>query len=462
MGTPKISVIMPAYNHERYVGEAIESVLNQSFKDFEFIIINDGSTDNTGKVITSYKDHRIKYFEQDNQDAYNAINKGVGFANGEYIALINSDDKYHPERLSTLVAEAEKHGAKFIVTSMWLIDSDSVVIENEMNAWHTWYKNLLSVYQISGSLIETMLTGNITVTSSNFFYKSDIIKECGEFKPFRYCHDYDFALEALFRYNTGFRFLVNDKLLYYRVHDKNTISESVNKTNSEVFHILLDSITKIFINGLLPDNITILTKQLNHLFNFTYCQVEANEKQANQHLQSVRRLEENLSWFENQRDRWQKAAEKLQTMSLSEELKQRVTKLESDVLWFKDQRDRWQQKADDVESNITLFKSQLDQWEQNSNRLESKVLWFKNERDKWEEVAANTANDYRELLATSEKCYKNNECLTEQLSIYQRAAGESAARCTELSESLEKMDKKKIIRFLKFLRLLPANPDNTL
>jgi hypothetical protein len=90
------------------------------------------------------------------------------------------------------------------------------------------------------------------------------------------------------------------------------------------------------------------------------------------------------------------------------------------------------------------------------------VLWFKNERDKWEEVAANTANDYRELLATSEKCYKNNECLTEQLSIYQRAAGESAARCTELSESLEKMDKKKIIRFLKFLRLLPANPDNTL
>ena len=105
---PKLSIVMPAYNHQQLVGEAIESVLTQTFGDFEFIIIDDGSTDNTADVISSYKDERIQYHYQQNQDAYNAINNGMAKARGELIAILNSDDVYLPNRFERMLAFQEK------------------------------------------------------------------------------------------------------------------------------------------------------------------------------------------------------------------------------------------------------------------------------------------------------------------------------------------------------------------
>ena len=72
----KISVIIPLYNHEKYIKEAINSVLEQSVSDFELIIINDGSTDNSEDVVKAIKDDRIKYFYQENQGSHNTIDRG--------------------------------------------------------------------------------------------------------------------------------------------------------------------------------------------------------------------------------------------------------------------------------------------------------------------------------------------------------------------------------------------------
>ena len=115
---PMISVIMPAYNHEKYIGEAIESVLNQSYTDFEFIIVNDGSTDSTEKVIKSYKDNRIRYYTQTNKDAPNTLNRCLSLSKGEYISIINSDDVYHTDRLRTLLEYAQKNDLQSI-TKGW-------------------------------------------------------------------------------------------------------------------------------------------------------------------------------------------------------------------------------------------------------------------------------------------------------------------------------------------------------
>ncbi|MGI9534322.1 MAG: glycosyltransferase family 2 protein, partial [Thermodesulfobacteriota bacterium] len=73
---PTISVIMPAYNHEKFVADSIESVLNQSFSDFEFIIIDDGSNDKTYEIIKKYEDSRITHLTQENKDAPYTINRG--------------------------------------------------------------------------------------------------------------------------------------------------------------------------------------------------------------------------------------------------------------------------------------------------------------------------------------------------------------------------------------------------
>jgi glycosyltransferase involved in cell wall biosynthesis len=90
---------MPVYNGEAYLNEAIESVLNQTYTEFEFLIINDGSTDNTQKIIESYKDQRIKCIYQDTAGVASALNKGISMAKGEYIWRHDADDKCLPEQL---------------------------------------------------------------------------------------------------------------------------------------------------------------------------------------------------------------------------------------------------------------------------------------------------------------------------------------------------------------------------
>jgi len=115
---PLISVVIPAYNHEKFVGAAIESVLDQSYQNFEIIVIDDGSTDRTAEVIQSYDDTRITYLYQDNQDAYNTINRGMGLTQGDFIAILNSDDIYAPNRLERLIEAQEKTKAVCIFTDV--------------------------------------------------------------------------------------------------------------------------------------------------------------------------------------------------------------------------------------------------------------------------------------------------------------------------------------------------------
>jgi len=96
---PKITALMPVYNGEEYLREAIESILSQSFEDFEFLIINDGSTDSSVKIIKSYSDPRIRLVSnQENVGIAGSLNKGIKFARGEYIARMDSDDISLPKR----------------------------------------------------------------------------------------------------------------------------------------------------------------------------------------------------------------------------------------------------------------------------------------------------------------------------------------------------------------------------
>ena len=100
MNNPKISVLMPVYNAEKYLREAIDSILNQTFIDFEFLIINDASTDNSKKIILSYKDPRIRYYENTNNlGVAKTLNKGLRLAKTNYIARMDADDISIDKRL---------------------------------------------------------------------------------------------------------------------------------------------------------------------------------------------------------------------------------------------------------------------------------------------------------------------------------------------------------------------------
>ena len=102
MQSVKVSVIMPAYNSEVYIRESIDSVLAQSFREFELIVVDDGSTDTTAAIVESYTDSRIRLIRQANGGVSVARNTGLAAARGQFITFLDSDDLYYPDFLKTL------------------------------------------------------------------------------------------------------------------------------------------------------------------------------------------------------------------------------------------------------------------------------------------------------------------------------------------------------------------------
>jgi glycosyltransferase involved in cell wall biosynthesis len=116
------SIIIPTYNREKLIGRAIKSVLNQSFKDFEIIVIDDGSEDRTEHVVNSFKDERIKYIYQENAERSVARNNGIKHAKGEWVCFLDSDDIYlldHLEKLHAFIQENNLNEA-LLVSGHWI------------------------------------------------------------------------------------------------------------------------------------------------------------------------------------------------------------------------------------------------------------------------------------------------------------------------------------------------------
>jgi glycosyltransferase involved in cell wall biosynthesis len=106
---PKVSVIIPAYNQSRYLSQAVSSVLAQSMGDWEALIVDDGSTDNTGEVARSFSDPRIRYIYQENRGLSGARNTGIRNSAASYISFLDSDDLFLPQKLELLLGEMERH-----------------------------------------------------------------------------------------------------------------------------------------------------------------------------------------------------------------------------------------------------------------------------------------------------------------------------------------------------------------
>jgi glycosyltransferase involved in cell wall biosynthesis len=135
---PRVSVIIPSYNHEKYVAEAIQSVLDQTYQDFEIVITDDGSSDNTVEVIKSFTDPRIRLFcLPKNRGACVAANHCIKESKGEFIALLNSDDVFVPEKLEKQVNFLDLHfdiGAVFSYAQF--IDDESNVFSQDKNIYY--------------------------------------------------------------------------------------------------------------------------------------------------------------------------------------------------------------------------------------------------------------------------------------------------------------------------------------
>ena len=126
----KVSVIIPAFNCEKYISEAIDSVLNQTCQNFEIIVIDDGSKDNTGVIVREYLNkypNKIKDFHQENKGPAAARNLGIRNAKCEYIAFLDADDLWGKEKLEKSINFLEKNNFDWICTSWFKLHTENVV-----------------------------------------------------------------------------------------------------------------------------------------------------------------------------------------------------------------------------------------------------------------------------------------------------------------------------------------------
>ena len=180
---PEVSVIMSAYNDERFIREAVESILNQTFKDFEVIIINDGSTDNTGEVLGSFKDERIKVINQDNMGVSKSRNKAIELSKGEYVAMIDADDISLPKRLEKQVNFLDEHkDTGFVGTAAESIDEKGDVLYT------------IPCIEDNETIQKTLLEKNCFIHSSVMFRRKAFEKVSGYRNEIKYVEDYDLAL----------------------------------------------------------------------------------------------------------------------------------------------------------------------------------------------------------------------------------------------------------------------------
>jgi len=167
--SPIVSVVMAVYNGESYLAQAVDSILNQSFTDFEFIVVNDGSTDRTAEILAQYRDHRIQVLVQTNRGLAGSLNRGIRESSGEYIARMDADDISEPDRLKRQVEFLDSYPEYVLVgTNATVMTENGVLLYN------------MDGPQQDGELRKTLMNGYVSpfVHGSVMFRKSAAMS-CG-------------------------------------------------------------------------------------------------------------------------------------------------------------------------------------------------------------------------------------------------------------------------------------------
>ena len=207
---PLVSVIIPTYNAAKFICQAVNSVLEQSLRDVEVIVVDDGSTDETPRVAESWTDPRVKYIRQPHSERSVARNTGIAHSSSPYIALLDADDWWGPAKLEKQVALLQSH-AELGVVYCWL---QQVGPSGERLRL---MQGFLEPDDATGArVLERLLLNNVPGPGTSAVIPRRCIEEVGGFKPdVSYVEDWDLCLRLASRFPFGF---VPEALAYYRLH----------------------------------------------------------------------------------------------------------------------------------------------------------------------------------------------------------------------------------------------------
>jgi len=231
---PFVSVIIPNYNNAKFITEAIDSVLAQTYKNYEIIVVDDGSTDGTREVLEPYiKKKQIRYVYQKNKKQAVARNNGIKYAKGELIAFLDADDLWFPKKLELQVPLFKNKEVGLIYGDILLLRDESTKPSNHTDAFD------------KGNIFNKLLMGNFICTSTTIIRK-ECFDKVGLFKEgmdYFGVEDYHMWLRISYYFKVDY---VSDVLLKYRLHDDNTSKDycgivrreiNVRKDISNIFNI---------------------------------------------------------------------------------------------------------------------------------------------------------------------------------------------------------------------------------
>ena len=221
MNKPAVSVVIPTYNRAHLICESLDSIFAQTFKDYEVIVVDDGSTDNTAEVLSPYM-ARIRYLKQENGGVAAARNRGMLAAEGEFVAFLDSDDLWLPTKLEKQVALLRQRGdVQLCYTDMYL------AAQPDEKPRQTLFD---AVPYRGNTLLKTLLIQSTNLTPSVVFRRS-ILPSVGLFDTVLTCgEDYDFFLRIAAKHSCAY---VDECLVFVRDHPHRSL-------RAELPHVRID------------------------------------------------------------------------------------------------------------------------------------------------------------------------------------------------------------------------------
>ena len=238
---PLVSVVAPAYGHEAYIEAALSSVADQTHGPIELIVIDDASRDATAGVAKAWIAANESRFTRAvfrtnriNRGAAFTLNRAIALATGQYLAILHTDDLYHPERIARLVQACEAAGADWAFSAVEPVDADGQAVSGHPFGERIAVEPAFDV-AVAPSVSWAFLKWQIAVSTGNLFVLRALLQAAGPFAPLRYCHDWDMALRLCRRAEPAF---VDEGLYAYRLHGSNTFESLADAAEAETRAVL--------------------------------------------------------------------------------------------------------------------------------------------------------------------------------------------------------------------------------
>lgn len=235
MPRPLVSIVIPSYNHGAFIEQTVGSVLAQTYRPLELVVVDDGSADGSPVLLRGLM-KRVResldnayLIEQENRGAHAAIMRGIEASSGEIVGLLNSDDFYAPERVERLLPKLLGGEHDLVFSGVRFVDGQGAEQPAD-HAWPQWYKMCLDETRHCPTVGFSVLAHNFSVSSGNFLFRRSLYQALEGFSDHRFTHDWDFLIRSIHYSEPAF---VPEPLLNYRIHETNTTETVRDRLKSE-------------------------------------------------------------------------------------------------------------------------------------------------------------------------------------------------------------------------------------